>query len=74
MRTRKNDDFNHQSYEHRIECAIQALVAASEVVQKTSMFLREQMGSEWREQDRLLKEALKDHKIVRMWLKKAIAK
>ena len=74
MRKRKTYELRAQSYEHRIECAIQALVGASSVVQKTSLFLVNQLGDDWRNQDVLLRDALEAQRYARMWLKKALKK
>ena len=62
-----------QSYEHRTECVVQGLVRASTAAQKLSLYLREQLGDEWRKQDRLLVEAIEEEEAAIKWIKKSFA-
>ena len=74
MRKHKSKDLQPQQYEHRTECALQSLIPATSALHKICLFLREQMGDEWRDQDKLLEEALVDLVRARRWIKKALKK
>jgi len=61
-----------QPYEHRVETVIHAIHELGAAVEQLSLYLEEQMGSEWKEQDHLLKASRKSLARAHMWIKNAM--
>ncbi len=69
----RRDELRPQQYEHRVEMVIEALGVALSGCQSLTVFLQEQLGTEWRRQDSRIKQASKTLRKACSWLKRVNA-
>ena len=68
------EDFKRgiQTYQHKVEVVIRGMGGLIQALNNLNEFLIEQQGSEWNDLDGLVRSALKEMKMSRRWIVKAL--